>query len=191
MSIALISTRIQAYSSPRRSPVLWMGMVVFLINGMDLLSTWIVSPNLEGEWNLLQRVFGLGWLGLFAAKLIGGAMAVAGYSFYLRHRRNCFPLEKLQDYSSFVRFFTFGPEEPMLSPQGLTRLGVSLGYFWAAMQVLVLWVALDNMLILQGYFCPIRNVSEMGYHMLQSALIGGAAVMLYYRVNFRLYNQNP
>ena len=65
--------------------------IVVAANAIDLASTYYVSPDLANEWNVLERIFGLGWAGLIIAKLLGGAFAIAGYGYYLRYREQCYP----------------------------------------------------------------------------------------------------
>jgi hypothetical protein len=67
------------------------------------------------------------------------------------------------------------------------HLGVNLGYFWAGMQGLVLWVALDNMLLRAGILFPFRQHSELGYHLFQSLVVGAVVLQRFYAVNYRRY----
>jgi hypothetical protein len=169
-----------------------LAAMVVVANILDLASTRLASPNLANEWNVLERTFGLGWAGLIIAKLIGGAAAVLGYRYYLLHRKKCYPLPG-RDMSNFCRYMALGHSGsfPSLfrSKKAWRRVGVNLGYFWAGLQALVLWVALDNMLLLYGGVNPIRNISETGYHLLQSWLVAGLVLCRFYRVNFREYQQ--
>lgn len=170
-----------------------VSVMVILANAADLASTWIVSPNLANEWNVLERTFGLGWLGIIGAKVIGGALAIFGYSFYLRRRNHCYP-EPGANFSAFRRHFSFGRQLKggwIDAHRGIPfgdHLGVNLGYLWAGMQMLVLWVALDNILLGYGIVFPLRHVSEMGYHMLQSAAVAVLVLWRFYAGNYRRYS---
>src|SRR5437870_5693235 len=110
--------------------------VVVVANLLDLISTRLASPNLANEWNILERAFGLGWAGLIMAKLIGGAAAVFGYAFYLRHRHACYPRSG-QDLAGFCRYMALGHPGSLptvwRSKKAWTRVGVNLGYFWAGL----------------------------------------------------------
>ncbi|MGC8667464.1 MAG: hypothetical protein ACP5VE_05055 [Chthonomonadales bacterium] len=187
---------------------------VVLANTLDLLSTYMVSPNLADEWNVLQRVYGLGWPGLVAAKLLGGGLAILGYLYYLRHRLECYP-PRGASFRAFCRAFAYGPpahacadlvsdppreaavsqsETPAAvrvraycSTPSWMHLGVNLGYFWAGMQGLVVWVAVENILLTLGIAVPLRSWSELGYHMLQSAVVGGLVLLRFFAGNYRRY----
>jgi hypothetical protein len=172
---------------------LWAVCVMVIVaNALDLMSTYAVSPHLANEWNVLERVFGLGWAGLIFAKIVGGCIAIFGYYFYLRFRRECYPSPGM-DYDGFCRFFSFGrsvnQNETFYRMPFFRHLCVNLGYFWAGMQALIFWVALDNYLLKYNIFCPLRSYSELGYHMLQSLIVASAVLLRFYRVNYRRYRQ--
>ncbi len=173
-----------------RCKLMCLTAMVVAANILDLASTRLASPNLANEWNVLERTFGLGWTGLILAKLIGGAAAVFGYRYYLLNRRTCYPSPG-RDMSTFCRYMALGHSGsfPSLfrSKKAWMRVGVNLGYFWAGLQALVLWVALDNVLLLYGGVNPLRNISETGYHLLQSWLVAGLVLCRFYRVNYREY----
>lgn len=173
-----------------RRKLLCVMVFVVVANAADLLSTFLASPDLADEWNILQRNFKLGWAGLIIAKLIGGSLAVAGYAYYLRYRDRCYPPARI-NAGAFRRHFSFGRHVTAAEmwsgiPVGC-HLGVNLGYFWAGMQGLVLWVALDNVLLRQGMVFPLRHISEMGYHMLQSAFVAGIVLWRFYAGNYHRY----
>src|SRR5947207_15774185 len=90
-----------------RSKLLLAAAIVVAANGIDLATTYYVSPDLANEWNVLQRYFGLGWAGLIIAKLLGGAFAIAGYGYYLRYREQCYPSAGAR-FGEFCRYFAFG-----------------------------------------------------------------------------------
>jgi hypothetical protein len=164
--------------------------LVIAANAADLLSTYLASPDLADEWNILQRQFNLGWAGLVVAKLIGGSLAVAGYVYYLRNRDRCYPAPGANQ-AAFRHYFSFGQQVSGTEmwrgiPVG-PHLGVNLGYFWAGMQGLVLWVALDNMLLRAGILFPFREYSELGYHLFQSLVVGAVVLRRFYAVNYRRY----
>jgi len=69
------------------------------------------------------------------------------------------------------------------------NLWVNLGYFWAGMQLLIVWVAIDNILLLRGWACGIRAYSEMGYHLFQSSLVGFATLYRLFRSNYVAYSK--
>jgi hypothetical protein len=173
-----------------RLKVLTVAALVIAANAADLLSTYLASPDLADEWNILQRHFNLGWAGLVAAKLIGGSLAIAGYVYYRRHRDRCYP-EPGADFTTFRRHLSFGKQVSSGEmwrgiPVG-PHLGVNLGYFWAGMQGLVLWVALDNMLLRAGILFPFRVYSELGYHLFQSVVVGAVVLHRFYSVNYNRY----
>jgi hypothetical protein len=181
---------------PLNMPILVRRKLVFVIalivlaNVADLASTYLASPDLAKEWNILQRQFALGWTGLIVAKLIGGWLAFAGYVYYLRHRDACYPAPG-GSFAAFRKHFSFGRQ---VSGSEIWRglplgkhLGVNLGYFWAGMQGLVFWVALENVLLTKGYVFPLRHYSEMGYHLLQSAVVAVLVLWRFYAGNYRRY----
>jgi hypothetical protein len=175
--------------SARRNLYLVVAFVL-TANCLDLVSTYAVSPDLANEWNILERHFGLGWPGIVCAKLLGCWLAILGYAFYLRNRAACYPPPGA-DCDSFCRYLTFGR---MISWVGGwsgfssgKHLGVNLGYFWAGMQGLVVWVALDNWLLRYGLYSPMRRHTEIGYHLLQSAVIASMVMLRFYLGNYRRY----
>jgi hypothetical protein len=175
---------------PTRRKLFAVALVVVLVNCMDLLSTLYVAPDLENEWNILERHYGLGWAGIISAKVIGSLLAVLGYAYYLRHRDGCYPSPGVTR-SEFCRHLSFGRQATWLEMQaGIpigTHLGVNLGYFWAGMQGLVLWVAVDNLLLEWGIVFPLRYYSETGYHALQSVIVATLVCMRFYLGNYRRY----
>lgn len=182
-------------TSEYRRKMMLAAIVVVLANSIDLISTWVASPDLANEWNVLQRIFGLGWIGLFVAKFLGGALAIYGYSYYLRHRDACYPPAggAPLDREAFCRHFSFGKqvgwvEMRMGIPFG-QHLGVNLGYLWVGMQLLVFWVALENFLLHYDIVFPLRAYTETGYHMLQSAIVAGIVLNRFYRGNYLRYRR--
>jgi hypothetical protein len=175
---------------PTRSKLAIVAALIVFVNCLDLLSTLYASPDLANEWNILERQFGLGWAGIICAKIIGSLLAVAGYAYYLRHRDGCYPLPGATR-SEFCRHLSFGRQATWLEMQaGIpigTHLGVNLGYFWAGMQGLVLWVAVDNLLLSQGIVFPLRYYSETGYHTLQSMIVAALVCLRFYLGNYRRY----
>lgn len=168
-------------------------ILIVAVNALDLASTLAASPDLSGEWNVLARVFGLGWAGLIGAKLIGGVLAIAGYSYYARNREACYPAPGGSS-ADFARGFLFG-EGPLAGAQSradsVRRTLVCAGYLWTGMQAVVLWVALDNLGILFGVRSPLRIGSETAYHYMQTALVGIAVLTRYYAVNLARYRSMP
>jgi len=158
---------------------------IILANALDLASTYAVSPDLAGEWNILERQFGLGWPGLIGAKLVGCWIAAFGYAYYLRHRERCYGPAGA-DLGTFAHNITFG-DGTKDAPSQWLLLGVNIGYFWAGIQMLVIWVALDNILLRYNIYCPLRHVSELGYHLLQSLVVGGAVFARFYYGNYARY----
>ncbi len=166
---------------------LWtVAVFTVLFNVLDLVSTYVASPDLANEWNVLARVYGLGWLGLIGAKLVGGALAVAGYWYYLKHRDSCYPVTFVKR-RDFVRYMAYGGGNVRAGLTDSVRLGIKVGYFWAGMQIIVLWVALDNFLLTRGFVMPGRAYSELGYHLAQSAVIAVFVLWRYYHTNYRRF----
>jgi hypothetical protein len=174
-----------------RRKMLFVVVLIVLANCADLISTYLASPDLANEWNVLQRNFHLGWAGLIVAKAIGGLLAAAGYAYYLLQRDRCYPSPGATP-PEFRRHFSFGRQVPanqMWSGIPFGRhLGVNLGYFWTGMQGLVLWVALDNMLLREGIVFPLRYWSEMAYHLLQSGVVAIVVLWRFYHGNYRRYS---
>lgn len=168
----------------------WAALFILVANVADLCSTYLASPDLSAEWNMLQSKFNLGWAGLIIAKLIGGLLALAGYAYYLRHRDSCYPRGGL-DRGNFCRHLSFGRPATWLQMQtGIPfgpHLGVNLGYFWTGMQLLIFWVALDNVLLHFGWYCSLRHISEMGYHMGQSLIVAVVVLARFYMGNYARY----
>src|SRR5207249_1651898 len=69
------------------------------------------------------------------------------------------------------------------------RLAVNLGYFWTGMQALVVWVAIDNLLLGRGLAVPLRHLSETGYHFGQSWVVAGFVLGRFYWGNYRTYQR--
>ncbi len=178
-------------ASPR-TKLLIVAALIILANLLDLASTYCASPDLAEEWNALERVFGLGWAGLIMAKLVGGGLAVAGYAWYLRYRTACYPPSGA-DFHGFCRFLAYGAPDsgPAMRsrPDAWRRVAMNLGYFWAGMQALVVWVAIDNLLLRYGISASMRRQSETGYHMIQSVVIAAAVLARFYLGNYRRYRE--
>jgi hypothetical protein len=131
-------------------------------------------------------------MGIIAAKLIGGWLAVAGYAYYLRYRDACYPTTPM-NFGAFCRYFSFGRTVSWLQatvsvPTG-HRLGVTLGYFWTGMQGIVFWVAMDNILVKHGFVFPLRYHSELAYHLLQSWIIALVVMARFYTGNYLRYRR--
>jgi len=180
-----------AMSPKDRRKLLIVAGSVLVANGLDLASTYLASPDLADEWNVLERLMGLGWAGLICAKLIGGWFAIVGYAYYLRNRGACYPPPGA-NRNEFLRFFAFGKpialDGKSQTPK-IKNLLLKLGYVWAGLQGLILWVALDNVLISRGFVHPFRRVSELGYHLAQSAVVGGWVLARFYLVNYKRYQE--
>ncbi len=173
-----------------RRKLFFVAALVLVANLFDLASTYYASPDLAGEWNVLQRFFGLGWAGLIGAKLFGGWLAILGYAYYLRHRQECYPGPGLGRVA-FSRHFAFGGQVSWLQMQYRIprpqHLWVNLGYFWAGLQVLIFWVALDNVLLRYGIVLKVREYSELGYHLAQSWIVAGLVLMRFHLGNYHRY----
>jgi hypothetical protein len=171
-----------------RSLVLFSAVVVIL-NVVDLLSTYLASPDLSREWNVLHRRLNLGWSGLIGAKLIGGWLAVAGYGYYLRNRERCFPSPGL-DGLQFSHCFLFGDDS---APQAGRTVGMSvrafvtLGCLWAGMQIVLLWVAVDNLVLYHGIVLRTGLRQEWAYHIAQSMTVAVGVLLSMFRANYRRY----
>jgi hypothetical protein len=159
-------------------------LFVVLANAADLASTFLASPDLAGEWNVLERWLGLGWAGLVIAKLLGGWLAVAGYAYYLRNRAFCYPPMRV-DARAFSRWFLFGPPNVHIKRHTLC----ALGYFWAGMQLLVVWVAADNIGIAYGVVSPLRGSSDLAYHLMQSWTVGLLVALRYLSGNYQRFER--
>jgi len=173
-----------------RAKLCLVAALVLFANCLDLASTYLASPDLANEWNILERWLGLGWTGIIAAKVLGAWMAVVGYAYYLHHHTACYPAPGM-NRSDFCRHFAFGRPAGWLEMQchlpARRHLWVSLGYFWAGMQLLVVWVAADNLLLLHGIVSPIRYYSELSYHLIQSAVVASMVMLRFYTANYRRY----
>lgn len=171
----------------RRKLVLFT-IVVAAANLLDLVSTYVASPDLANEWNVLVRCYGFGWLGLLTAKVIGGALAIAGYAFYLVNRERCYPNVRV-DYNGFCHYFAFGSCVKVPSERGdaLRHLLMVAGYLWAGMQAIVVWVAVDNFLLKLGFSWGIRAHSEVAYHFLQSLGVTAVVLHLFFGRNYQRF----
>ncbi|HXG25014.1 MAG TPA: hypothetical protein VNJ09_10695 [Chthonomonadales bacterium] len=177
-------------SSKERAKLLLVAVTVVVANILDLLSTYIVSPDLTHEWNILHREFGLGWSGLIAAKIVWGMLAVAGYAYYLRNRIVCYPSPGI-GCKYFYRYLVIGEPngqgEDSKDHHFWQRILVTLGYLWAGMQIMLFWVALDNILLLYEIQCVLRQHTEFGYHMIQGIIVASFVLFRFYAVNYARY----
>lgn len=177
-------------SSIERTKLLLVATTVIIANILDLLSTYLVSPDLTHEWNILHREFGLGWSGLVAAKTVWGLLAVAGYTYYLRNRPICYPppgIGRRLFYRHLILGVSSNTSENCKDYHFWQRILVTLGYLWAGMQIILFWVALDNILLLYGIQCVLRQYTEFGYHMIQSIIIASLVLFRFYVVNYARY----
>jgi hypothetical protein len=166
---------------PHKKQVLQVGVLIVLVNVLDLLSTWVASPNLHGEWNVLHRVLQWGWSGLIGAKVIGVTLAVAGYAYYLQRRPELFPTCPMP-IGEFCRVMLFGQQGT-----DVRHLLALAGYMWTGLQLVVLWVAVDNLLLDYRITAPARIFSEGVYHMLQAVSVLAVVMVRMFVVNYRLY----
>jgi hypothetical protein len=169
--------------------MLFIFAVVVVFNGIDLYSTYLASPDLSREWNVLHRELNLGWAGLVFAKIIGGWLAVAGYGYYLRNRERCYPAPGL-DFVQFCHFYLFGEEDDRCSARNrdtTMRALVTLGCLWAGMQIVLLWVAIDNLLLYHGIVLRVGMRQEWIYHVAQSMTVAFAVIACMFVVNYRRY----
>jgi hypothetical protein len=177
-------------SSVERVKLLLVAGMVIVANVLDLLSTYVASPDLTQEWNILHREFGLGWSGLITAKVIGGLAAVVGYAYYLQNRTLCYPplgMSCLPFYRHIVANEINLQNANERDPHFWQRILVTLGYLWAGMQFILFWVALDNILLVYGIQCELRFYTELGYHMLQGVIIASLVLYRFYFINYSRY----
>ncbi len=176
-------------SEPIRRRLLPIAIFVVLAHALDLASTLYVSPNLVGEWNILERHFELGIPGLIAAKFVWAFLAILGYDFYLRHRTVCYP-NAHERHAAFYRYFAFGPPVARRATDRQVtwlRLGIHVGYLLVGLHVLALWAALDNMLLANGLAFLMQNLSEHGYHLMQGVIVTGLTLARFYAANHQRY----
>ena len=172
-----------------RRKVLIAALLMLAVNALDLMSTYVASPDLSAEWNMMARRFGLGWAGLIGTKLIGSWLAVIGYAYYLRHVADCYPAPGGSDHD-FARGFLFGEGPLAGSPTRVSvirRTLVCTGYLWAGMQGLVLWVTLDNLGLAFGMVSPLRFDPDTAYHYMQALIVAGVVFARYCLGNLRRY----
>lgn len=167
---------------------LWIASaVIILINVLDLISTYLATPNLSMEWNILVRLLNLGWPGLIGAKLIGILLAIYGYRYYLLHRTDCYPAFEAS-LQEFCRFFSFGRSDTTYTTANRRHLWVNVGYVWAGLQLTVAWVTLDNFLLyFTHYYFPLRYYSEWAYQVLQGSLVCTLILARLYSSNYYRY----
>jgi hypothetical protein len=167
---------------------LWIASVIIvLINVLDLISTYLATPDLLMEWNILVRLLHLGWPGLIGAKLIGVSLAIYGYRYYLMHRTDCYPAYEA-GLREFCRFFSFGRSDTTYATGSQRHLWVNIGYIWAGLQLTVAWVTLDNFLLyFTHYYFPLRYHSEWAYQILQGSLVGTLILARLYTSNYYRY----
>lgn len=167
---------------------LWIASaVIIVINVLDLISTYLATPDLLMEWNILVRLLNLGWPGLIGAKLIGISLAIYGYHYYLLHRTDCYPAFEASP-REFCRFFSFGRSDTTYTTTNRRHLWVNIGYVWAGLQLTVAWVTLDNFLLyFTHYYFPLRFYSEWAYQFLQGSLISTLILARFYSGNYYRY----
>lgn len=175
-------------SACRRS--IWMMVaVVVVLNSFDLFTTYLASPDLAREWNVLHRELNLGWAGLVGAKLLGGTLAVIGYWYYRMNRERCYPGPGLPPLE-FCHHFLFGDDHNQQT-RGLSdtvmRAAVTLGFLWSGMQAVLLWVAADNLLIYRGVSWRSGASQEWAYHAAQSVSVAFAVLGVMFYKNYRQY----
>jgi len=172
-----------------RRRLLPVALFVIAAHILDLASTLYVSPNLVGEWNILERHYELGIPGLIAAKAFWALLAILGYDFYLRHRTVCYPNAN-ERHAPFYRYFALGPPiARRAADRQVTwlRLGIHVGYLLVGLHVLAIWAAFDNMLLANGLSFLLQNLSEHGYHLMQGVIVTALTLARFYAANHQRY----
>jgi hypothetical protein len=138
------------------------GIIALIVgaNVLDLGATYLYTPDLRHEANVLVVAFGLGWGSMILGKVFISAVAGAGYLYYLRHRRALYP-EPGRTFPDFAEHFLLaGPD---IHPEGplLRRWLVLAGFLVAVSSTLLFtWLGLQNLCYAGGFPPPLASLEE-------------------------------
>ena len=128
-------------------------MLAVVSNGLDLLSTYHVSPDLKMEANPVVAFIGPSWLTLFAIKIVGSLVAIALFYFGLRTLE--LRVDRLAGKKGFMNILGY-----LFYKRSVTRVTMILGAWpkdWGAL--LAFWGICFSLSVGLGSF--LASVSNM------------------------------
>lgn len=164
----------------------WGIVILLLLTRVgDLLSIYLVSPDLSKELNHMESIFGLGWAGLISANVIGTGLIIYLFHYYI-FRYNPVSAVEVKNLKEFIsqRYFNrpdkFSGSFYKLSENGASffaDLGYSLPRMLIATGIMLIF---NNLMIAiqNQYYFELMSLSQ--YSWLWIYLVGFVFGMLYF-----------
>lgn len=137
----------------------WTTALVVLTRTGDLATTYLVTPDLKNETNILVKTFGLGWTGSLLIQATAVALVVCLNYYHFFRAREEYPNEPGWSFRDFSTFYYFGMKSGWTAflyknPKNLNVLCDFTGY--VAPRVLIpfscIVTASSTMLLISGSY---------------------------------------
>jgi len=89
---------------------LWVWFFLFLTRSFDLYSTYLSTPDLATETNVLVQFLSLGWNSLFVSNILFLLLSLPPIYYYINEVRN-YPDRKINSLCAFVSMSLYGTED--------------------------------------------------------------------------------
>lgn len=172
--------------------------VIFLLSITrigDGLTTYLVTPNLEGEKNPLVTVFEFGWISLILSGFFLVMLVSFLYHYYLHYEESVNPPEQLKDMKSYISYYYFGDKDsfPKLFyafPKNKQALLASIGFVLSHSLIAYSFLLIFHNLLIYysdayNYFMVVYNGWILMYAVLLP--VGYYFFLLFFRQKYMSY----
>jgi len=172
-----------ALAAKTRRMALTASLLYFIFQLLDIATTWLISPELQRESNILVSRFGFGWGFIFLSAGISCLIMPVAQLWLWNNLRQRMPGRRL-GYSAFYRSILFKPEQLPSGHHALDIKGTSMAVLLIVLYSLIaakLFAVIWNGLLLTLLF----HVESFAlYILLKNLLAGGFGLYMFF---IRLY----
>lgn len=180
----------------RWKPYVCSIIAIIALRFLDLYLTYLYTPDLGAEWNLLVSRFGVSWTGFVVAQLLIVTFVVFLMFFYFNRNPAVIP-EKGLTFHDFAYCYFFGKLRPWPArlfsmPSNLSRHLAFNGFVFLMITMLVSIFAIVNNLLLLLDVTAYTNFigrSHRFFFPCVFAVFTMASVFLYFYIEFDKYKK--
>ena len=108
-------------------------LLLIITRFWDVITTYMVTPDLERETNPLVSIFGRGWVAVIIFQVILVSIIIILSYLSLFKIKSSYPSQKGYSYKEFIRYYYFGKKENLIKmiykfPKDKVTLMKLLGY---------------------------------------------------------------
>jgi len=172
-------------------------LLLIITRFWDVITTYMVTPDLERETNPLVSIFGRGWVAVIIFQVILVSIIIILNYLSLFKIKSSYPSQKGYSYKEFIMYYYFGKEENLIKmiykfPQDKVTLIKLLGYVLPrALIVISIFISTSStFLIISSDYSEFYAVAKPYYYIV---LIGIAFlfIILFFKREYGIYQKIP